>query len=98
MHATFGVFSMIDNHNGTLTITTNAGAGFSSWVETGGRIVAAGGGNIILNGGGNIVATGGGNIILNGGGNYRLTSADQKAITLPGNRILVVTRATTPPK
>jgi hypothetical protein len=98
MRATNGVFSMSDNHDGTLTIVTNAGGGFSSWAQVTGRIVATGAGNIVASGAGNIILIGGSNIILIGGSNYRLTSVGQKAIMLPGGHVLVVTGAKTPPR
>src|SRR5215469_1038013 len=62
---TSGLFQMVDNRNGSLTITTNVG-GYVACVKTTGRIVSQGGGNIILNGGGNIVAQGGLNIVAAG--------------------------------
>jgi len=94
----YNTFSMVDNHNGTMTIVTDAGGGYQKWVQVTGRIVSQGGGNIVAQGGGNIIGQDGASIILNGGGNYRLQSNSQKAVTLPGGRVLIITKANTPPR
>ena len=100
--------SLIDNRNGTLSITMQAGSAFDRVVIQG-RVVAQGGGNVVAQGGGNVVAQGGGNVIAQGAGNIvshdggtliseqgpslrTLQSATKRIIPLPGNTALVLGR------
>lgn len=84
-------FSLNDNRNRTITISTNVG-GLSARVTVSGQVVATGGGNVVATGGGNLLSQDGSTVVATGGGNYRVLSAGQRAVPLPGGRVLVVSR------
>lgn len=81
-------FSLIDNRNGTLTIST-AIQGLSARTVVGGRIVIDQGANIITQDGAGIVSHDGGTLISNNP--RQLLSANQRKAAPPGGSMLVVT-------
>jgi hypothetical protein len=87
--------SLTDIGGNQLQIRTDLGGGYAEIITVSGHIVNTNGSNIVAQGAGNFIGHNGSAIVAQGAGNYRVQSVDQKALTLPNNHVLVVTRPTT---